>query len=267
MFSRFIGFLAAFYEGRRLILQLTVSDFKSRYLGSYLGLIWAFVQPLVTIVILWFVFEVGFKSAPVGDLPFALWLISGIVPWFFVADTLVSGSGSIVDNSYLVKKIVFRVSFLPIVKLFSALIVHVTFVFVIFIVFYLYGRYPTIYGIQVVYYSFSSIALLFGLTLLSSSLMVFLKDMREIVSILVQFGFWLTPIFWSLTIVPEKYHKILKLNPVYYIIEGYRDSLINNRWFWEHPTYTLYFWGFTLFVFLLGSVVFIRLRPHFADVL
>jgi len=156
---------------------------------------------------------------------------------------------------------------LPIVKLFSALIVHLFFIVVIFIVFYLYGRNPTIYGLQVFYYSFSAITLLVGLTLLSSSLMVFLKDMKEIVAILVQFGFWLTPIFWSLNIVPEKYHKFLKLNPVYYIIEGYRDSFIHNRWFWEHPAYTLYFWCFTLLAFVLGTLVFIRLRPHFADVL
>ena len=267
MIKNFINFLIDLYRNRSLLFQLTARDFKSRYLGSYLGLLWAFINPVVTILIFWFVFQVGFKSAPVGDFPFILWLITGIVPWFFIAETLISGTGAVVENSYLVKKIVFRVSMLPVVKLLSALIVHIFFIMVIFLIFSLYGFYPGIYSIQVIYYSFSAIVLLLGVTWLTSSLVVFLKDVGQLISILVQFGFWLTPIFWSLQMIPQKYQIYLKLNPVYYIIQGYRDSFIHNVWFWEHPLYTAYYWVFTGVVFLFGAVVFTRLRPHFADVL
>jgi ABC-type polysaccharide/polyol phosphate export permease len=267
MFRHFINFLRDLYRNRALIVQLTVRDFKSRYLGSYLGLLWAFIQPVVTILIFWFVFEVGFKSAPVGDFPFILWLMAGIIPWFFIAETLMSGTGAVVENSYLVKKIVFRVSMLPVIKLLSALIVHLFFVIVIFIVFSVYHIFPGIHSLQVIYYGFSAIVLLLGLTWLTSSSMVFLKDVGQIVSMFTQFGFWLTPIFWSLQMVPPKYQIFLKLNPVYYITEGYRDSFVHNVWFWEHPIYTAYYWLFTGFVFVLGAVVFSRLRPHFADVL
>ncbi len=267
MAKNFFKFLLDLYRNRGLILQLTVRDFKSRYLGSYLGLLWAFINPVVTILIFWFVFEVGFKSAPVGDFPFILWLMTGIIPWFFIADTLMSGTGSVVENSYLVKKIVFRVSMLPIVKLLSALVVHVFFVLVIFLVFSIYRIYPGLYSLQVLYYGASAIVLLLGLTWLTSALMVFLKDVGQIVAMFMQFGFWLTPIFWSIEIVPEKYRIYLKLNPVYYITEGYRDCFVHKVWFWEHPLYTAYFWIFTGVVFILGSVVFTRLRPHFSDVL
>jgi len=267
MFRHFINFLIDLYLNRSLILQLTVRDFKSRYLGSYLGLLWAFIQPVVTILIFWFVFEVGFKSAPVGDFPFILWLMTGIIPWFFISDTLMSGTNSVIENSYLVQKIVFRVSMLPVVKLLSALVVHLFFVGVIFLIFSIYHIYPEIHSIQVVYYSFSAIILLLGLTWLTSSLVIFLKDVGQIVSMFMQFGFWLTPIFWSLQMIPEKYQFYLKLNPVYYIVQGYRDSFIHNIWFWEHPVYTIYYWSFTGFIFILGAVVFSRLRPHFADVL
>ncbi len=267
MIRNFINFLLDLYRNRGLILQLTIRDFKSRYLGSYLGLVWAFIQPLITILIFWFVFELGFKSAPVGDFPFILWLMTGIIPWFFISESLATGTGSVVENSYLVKKIVFRVSMLPVIKLLSALVVHVFFVLVIFLVFIAYRIYPGIHSLQVVYYSFSVIVLLLGLTWLTSALMVFLKDIGQIISIIIQFGFWLTPIFWSLQIVPEKYHIFLKLNPIYYIIQGYRDCFIHNVWFWEHPLYTIYYWLFTLVVFVLGALVFTRLRPHFADVL
>ena len=267
MIRHFINFLLDLYRNRSLILQLTIRDFKSRYLGSYLGLLWAFIQPVITILIFWFVFEVGFKSAPVGDFPFILWLMAGIIPWFFIADTLMSGTGSVVENSYLVKKIVFRVSMLPVIKLLSALVVHVFFVLVIFLVFSAYRIYPGLHSLQVIYYGFSAIVMLLGFTWLTSALMVFLKDVGQIVAMFMQFGFWLTPIFWSIQMVPEKYRIYLKLNPIYYITEGYRDCFVHNVWFWEHPLYTAYYWLFTGVIFVLGAVVFSRLRPHFADVL
>ncbi len=267
MLRNFINFLLDLYRNRNLILQLTARDFKTRFLGSYLGLLWAFIQPMVTILIFWFVFEVGFKSAPVGDFPFILWLITGIIPWFFIADTLSSATNCIVENSFLVKKVVFRVSMLPIVKLLSALVIHLFFVVVIFAFFMAYGIWPTLYSLQVFYYGFAMIVMLLGLSWLTSALVIFLKDVGQIVAMCLQFGFWLTPIFWSLQMLPEKYHIFLKLNPVYYIIQGYRDSFIHNIWFWEHPVYTAYYWLFTAIIFVLGAVVFSRLRPHFADVL
>lgn len=267
MVKHFVKFLIDLYRNRGLVLQLTVRDFKSRYLGSYLGLLWAFINPVVTILIFWFVFEVGFKSAPVGDFPFILWLITGIIPWFFIADTAMSGTSSVVENSYLVKKIVFRVSMLPVVKMLSALVVHVFFVLMIFLFFSAYHIYPGLHSLQVVYYGFSAIVLLLGITWLTSAMMVFLKDIGQIVAMIIQFGFWLTPIFWSLQIVPQKYRIYLKLNPVYYIIEGYRDSFVHKIWFWEHPIYTAYFWLMAGILFVLGAMVFARLRPHFSDVL
>ena len=267
MVRAFFKFLIDLYRNRGLILQLTARDFRSRYLGSYLGLLWAFIQPVVTILIFWFVFEVGFKSAPVGDFPFILWLITGIIPWFFFSDSWSSGTSSVLENSYLVKKIVFRVSMLPVVKLLSALIVHVFFVLVIFLIFSIYHVYPGIYSLQVIYYGSSAIFLLLGLSWLTSALVVFLRDVGPLVAMLLQFGFWLTPIFWSLQLIPVNYQKYIKLNPLYYIIVGYRDSFVHKVWFWEHPVYTIYYWLITGFVFVLGALVFSRLRPHFADVL
>ncbi len=267
MVSHFLKFLLDLYRNRVLIIQLTERDFKTRYLGSYLGLLWAFIQPTVTILIFWFVFEVGFKSAPVGDFPFILWLITGIIPWFFVADTLSSATSSIVENSFLVKKVVFRVSMLPIVKLLSALIIHLFFVLVIFAFFISYGIRPTLYSLQVFYYGFAMIVLLLGLSWMTSALIIFFKDVGQIVAMFLQFGFWLTPIFWAIDMVPVKYQFFIKLNPAYYVIQGYRDSFIHKVWFWEHPLYSAYYWGVTALFFVAGAVIFNRLRPHFADVL
>lgn len=263
----FYYFIKDVYKSRTLILNLAQKDLHNRYLGSFLGITWAFIQPTITILIFWFVFQVGFKSMPVDNFPFILWLISAMVPWFFFNDSVQSATNSIVENSYLVKKVVFRVSILPIVKIVSSLFVHIFFIFFMFLMFMVYGYTPDIHYLQIFYYLASMIVLLVGISWITSSLVIFFKDMGQIVSMLLQFGFWLTPIFWSMDILPQKYHSWFKLNPFYYIAEGYRNSLIYKKWFWEYPYLTLYFWFFTLICILLGVFLFKRLRPHFSDVL
>jgi lipopolysaccharide transport system permease protein/teichoic acid transport system permease protein len=132
----------------------------------------------------------------------------------------------------------------------------------------LYGYPPDLHYLQVFYYLFAAIALLLGLSWLTSSLIIFMRDIGQLVAMVLQFAFWLTPIFWSAKILPVKYVNLIKLNPVYYLVEGYRESFIYKVWFWEgHYMLTLYYWIVTGCIFVLGAVVFRRLRPHFADVL
>ena len=131
----------------------------------------------------------------------------------------------------------------------------------------IYGYEPTLYWLQMFYYLFSAIMLLLGISWITSSVVIFFRDLGQLVSMSIQFGFWLTPIFWSLTMVPEEYRWLFELNPAHYITQGYRDALINHVWFWEKPMEALLFWGITLAFFALGAIVFRKLRPHFADVL
>jgi len=262
-----LSFLRDFKNIQKFIWEFSIRDFKARYLGSFLGVLWAFIQPTIQIIIYWFIFQVGFKSVPIDNFPFILWLVSAMVPWFFVSDSIQNSTNSIVDNSYLVKKVVFRVSILPIVKVYSALYIHLFFLIFMIVMFALYGYFPSIYSLQVIYYLASAIILVIGLSWITSSLVIFLKDVGQIISVMIQFGFWLTPIFYSLKMVPERFHFFFKLNPFYYIVQGYRDSFIYHKWFWEYPNLTIYYWCFTLIVLVVGTVVFKKLRPHFADVL
>lgn len=254
-------------KSRSLISELVKKDFYSRYLGSYFGVIWAFVHPIALMLVYWFVFEIGFRSQPIDNFPFVLWLITGMIPWFFFSEGLSQASGSIVSNSFLVKKIVFRVSILPFIKVQSALLIHVFFIEFLTLVYLLYDFTITIYYLQIIYYLFALIFLMIGLSLIFASIMPFFKDIDQIINIVLQFGFWLTPIFWNLEIVPEKFHNLVKLNPVYYIVQGYRDTFINGVWFWEHSLLTPYFWIVTIILLLSGVGIYKKLRPHFADVL
>ena len=121
------------WQNRKLIFQLAKNDFKTKFAGSYLGTIWAFVQPIVTVLVYWFVFEKGLKAGGVNtssgiSVPFVLWLVAGLVPWFFFSDAWNGGTNALIEYSYLVKKVVFKISILPIVKIVSAFFVHAFFV-------------------------------------------------------------------------------------------------------------------------------------------
>ena len=260
-------FLMDIVKHRGLLYSLAVNDIKVRYLGSYLGILWAFINPIVTICIIWFVFSVGFKSKPIDDFPFALWLVAGMIPWFFISDALLSSSGSVTENSYLVKKMVFRVSLLPLIKVLSALFIHCFFIFFLLFMFMSQGYFPSVHVIQIVYYLFAACCMIVGVSFFTSAVVVFFRDMQQIVSMILQGLFWGTPIFWTFAAIPEEYQFLFYLNPIYYIIQGYRDALIYNVWFWEHPLFTLYFWTITTFIFFVGATIFKKLKPHFADVL
>ena len=266
-FRALITLIREIFKNRKLLWQMTKRDFRQRYLGSYLGILWAFIQPMITVLIFWFVFQVGFKSMPVDNFPFILWLVCGMFPWFFISDSISSATNSIIESSFLVKKIVFRVELLPIVKIMSALVVHIFFVGILFLMFAYYGYSISIYNLQILYYFFAMICFSLGISWLTSSLTVFLRDVGQFVAMLLQFGFWFTPIFWSLKIIPEEYQEILQLNPMYYLVEGYRQSFIYKEWIWEHFELTIYFWTITAIVMFIGAWSFKKLRPHFADVL
>ena len=262
---------AQIYQSRGMIYKLAKNDFRKKFAGSYLGIVWAFIQPVVTVLVYWFVFQVGFRADQgVLPVPFVLYLVAGIVPWFFFQDALNGGTNALIEYSYLVKKVVFNISVLPIVKLISALFVHLFFVCFIALLYCFYGHFPDLYYLQLFYYTGGLFLLTLGLCYATGAVVVFFRDLSQIIGIGLQVGIWLTPIMWiadSMLAEHPVILKILKLNPVYYIVAGYRDAFIYKHWFWERPLWTLYFWAFTVGAFLFGTWVFRRLKVHFADVL
>lgn len=174
---------------RKLIGNLAKNDFKKKFAGSYFGVIWAFIQPVITVLLYWFVFEFGLHQK-VNDLrtgievPFVLWLMGGLVPWFYFQEALNGGTGVLDEYSYLVKKVVFQIDALPVVKLISALFTHAFFVVFMLVVFAVMGFYPDLYVLQVVYYSFCMVMFTAGLIYATSAVTVFFRDMKEVVAIL-----------------------------------------------------------------------------------
>ena len=262
-----LSFFRQIGEKRYLLYQLTKRDFVQKYVDSYLGLTWAIFEPLATTIILSIIFTFGFKSGPVQDVPFFLYLFSGMVAFNYFSMATNEGSQVIRSYAFLVKKVNFRLSILPIVKVFSCSIFHLIMLGFLLVILTAYGYYPTIYWLQFFYYFFAMNVLVLGISWLTSALSVFVPDVKHIVSIGLQFLFYLSPVFWSVDNVPEKWAFLPKLNPMFYIINGYRDTFIYHRPFWNSPNEAIYYWVFSLTTLFLGTVVFRRLRPYFADVI
>jgi len=254
-------------KNRRMLFNLIKSDFKDRYLGNHLGIIWAFIQPLVMVAVYWFVFTKGLRATAVSDVPFLLWLLAGMVPWFLLDDAIMSASSAVTSQSFLVKKIVFEVKLLPFVKIGSALLVNLAFWLFLLIVCFAYGYYPNIWGLQLFYYMFCIIIFSLSISLLFSAIMPFLPDVGQILGVVFQVLFWATPIMWNPDMLHGKLVYIIKLNPLAYIIIGFRQTLIEELPFWHNVNMMIYFWLFTLACYWLGNRTFNKLRPHFADVL
>lgn len=260
------AFVKDIIQNRKLLLSLAINDFKVKFAGSYFGIIWAFVQPICTIAVFWFVFEMGFRSGSVSSVPFALWLSVGLVPWFFFSDSWNGATNTFMEYSYLVKKVVFKIEILPLVKILSALFVHLFFIGFLCLLFLANGIPITVHVLGVFYYMVCLIAFVMGLSFMTSSIVVFFKDLTQIIGIVLQFGMWLTPIMWQISTFSGDIINLMRLNPMFYIIEGYRSCFISTE---AVPSLNqgVYFWLITVLMFLLGIALFRRLKPHFADVL
>jgi ABC-type polysaccharide/polyol phosphate export permease len=154
-----------------------------------------------------------------------------------------------------------------VVKILSSAFVHLAFIVFIFVLLVVSGVPFSIYNVQVLYYFFCTCVLLLGLCWLLSAIAPFLKDMVNIIGVVIQIGFWMTPIFWSPDKMAPWVQNVLKLNPMFYICRGYRDCFVDHIWFWQYGYTNLFFWGISLVLLLAGAYFFRRLRPQFADVL
>ena len=263
------------YQNRRLIWKLAKNDFNTRYAGSYMGMVWAMVQPVVTVVLYYFVFEVIFQNkatllASGIEAPYVLWLTAGLVPWFYFSEAIVQGTQALLEYNYLVKKVVFKISILPIIKIIGATFIHVFFALILILLYFAYCYTPDLYLLQIPYFSFCMFIFVLALSYATCAIVVFFRDLTQIINILLQVGMWATPILWDITMLKgqwEPFRMIFKMNPVYYVVNGYRSALFEKTWFWQDFYSTMYFWIVTAVLFGIGALIFKRLKVHFADVM
>lgn len=258
--------LKYYYENAEQIMSLAYSDFRARFSGSYLGIFWGIIQPMATILLFWFVFQVGFRSNPIDDVPFILWLSAGMIPWNYFYDSWSGGTSTFVAYNYIVKKVVFNVELLPIVKSLSSAILNDIFNVILLVIYIMYGEFPGYHIIDMIYFSICIMALSLGLSYITATLNVFMKDVGQFLGIALQFLMWLTPMMWDYHMM-EEYSWFYKLNPLHYVINGYREALINGHWFFYHWVQMIWFWVVTMLCVVFGRKLMRKMKLHFADVL
>ena len=259
-------FISELITKKDLILSLSVRNFRSAYFGSLLGITWVLVEPLIYVFLLWFFFTKAMKFQPPQGYPFVPWLMTAMALWNFISLTLSSSASTFKSHAFLLKRPEFNMAVLPVVNIITGLYIHSIFI-VILVAMLLINDIPfTLYWFQSIYYLFATSILLLGLAWIAASLSLFIKDVGNIIGVIIQIGFWISPIFWSLDTFPQRYRFLLELNPLTYLIEGYRKSFLYGQPFWNDSKGFIYFWSFTLVVLIIGVFTYKKLRPHFGDV-
>ena len=200
--------------------------------------------------------------------PFFLWLIAGVVPWFYMSDMLTVGTDTIRKYSYLVTKMKFPVSTIPTFVSISKFIVHLILMGIVILIFILMGYPPTIYLLQMPLYMLLMFIFFTIWSLFASLLSSMSKDFGNLVKAMVTAVFWLSGIIWNPeTITIGWVKKILMINPVTYLTTGFRNCLINHVWFWEQPKRLLYFGIVSVIMLILAIWTYKKLRKEIPDVL
>jgi len=260
-------FLTNICNYRDVILTLARRQLASRYIGTLGGPIWAVAQPVATVGVFWVVFSLGFRSRGPGNMPFLLYFMPGYVAWLLFSEIVTTSTSVVVGNAFLVKKTLFPVEVLPLVNAASATVTHgvmlaATIAFVL-----LSGRDLPATLPAVLYFYGATVILAVGIAWIVSSLNVFYRDVEQVIQVLINLWFWATPIAWPSTILPKGLAWLFKINPMYFVVEGYRTSLVGIPSASFGFAATWHFWAIATILLLLGTYVFGRLKPEFPEML
>src|SRR5690606_30883914 len=188
---------------------------------------------------------------PDVEVPFILWLLAGFILWIFFYQSTIQGSKSIYSRLGMLAKMNFPMSVIPNFVIFSQFYIHLFMLGITIVIFHLAGYFISFYYIQLFYYIFATFALLFSIALITSTLSTIIRDVHMFLNATLRMLLYLSPILWPITILEEPLSTIMKLNPLYYLIEGYRSALFGTEWYFiVHWQYTLYFWGLVIVLFL-----------------
>ncbi|WP_106496187.1 ABC transporter permease [Lentibacillus sp. Marseille-P4043] len=257
-----------------LIKRLSIYELKSKNRNNYLGMAWEVINPLIQILIYWFVFgsirqRSDVEIAPGVDVPFIHWLLGGFILWIFFYKATIEGSKSIYSRLRMLSKMNFPMSVIPNFVIFSHFYIHLFMLAITIIIFQLTGYFVTIYYVQFIYFIVATFCLLFAISLIMSTLSTIVRDVHMFLNATLRMVLYLSPILWQVsTALEDPLPMIMKLNPLYYLIEGYRSALFGTEWYFvAHWEYTLYFWGLVIVLFLFGSMLHVKFRRHFIDYL
>ncbi len=252
---------------KSLLREFIYQDINTRFANSIGGLLWTVINPLVTILIYVFIFSVIMKMrvslSETGTDQFAVYLLAGLLPWMAFADAFGRSTGLLLEKSSLITKVAFPVHILPYAGAMVAYILN-GIGFGLFLLNLLFNGYlawtwwllPLVLGLQFLF--------TMGLVAFSAAICVFLRALQQVFALLLSVWFFLTPIIYPLSMVPDSYRAWFYLNPFYFFVELYRQLLLRQHLDVHH---LLIVSLVSLCVFVLGGWFFMRIQRSFGDVL
>jgi lipopolysaccharide transport system permease protein len=252
-----------FKHYKDLILVLTAKEIKVRYKNNVLGYLWSVAQPLAFA----FIYCIVFKIIMRFDMPhYTLFLLAGLFPWQWFANSVGASCGVFIGNASIIKKVNFPRSILPLATVLQDMIHFILAIPVIVLFIFIYDKTPHftwIYGIPVLL--LIQLVMTYGFALIVSSINLFFRDIERITGILLTFVFFLTPIIYPENIIPEKYSFLMKLlNPLAPLIISWRLLFLDG---YLVPRYLLTSSVSALFFLAIGYFFYKKLSPRFAEVL
>ena len=254
---------------REQILKLAKADIVKTYSGAALGWAWAIIKPTVMILVLWFAFSVGLRvDREMNGCPYILWILAGMVPWFYMSDMISQGTGAILRYRYLVTKMKFPVATIPTFVGLSKLLVHFFIIVLMMIIFILLGHFPGIYILQLPIYMLLMVVFFTCWSLFAAMLSAMSKDFRNLVKSFVTPIFWLSGIMYDVSSIDVGWiQKAMLFNPVSYFASGYRNIFIYETWIWEERTEFLCFIAVLVLMVVAATWAYKRTIKEIPDVL
>jgi homopolymeric O-antigen transport system permease protein len=258
--------MSALWNYRGFVFSMVGREFRVRYLGSLFGSIWSILNPMAMIFIYTVVFSKIMRArlAGVDDaLAYGVFLCAGLITWGFFAELLSRCQNIFIEQANLLKKVRFPRITLP-ATLFLTTALNFIIIFSIFLVFLLFtGRFPGVSILGFIPLLILQQALALGLGLFLGTLNVFFRDIGHFIGIVLQFWFWLTPVIYPVSILPDRIRKIIELNPMTHIVLAYQQIVLHNTW----PVWNTFFYHalFASVGLAAGSLIFIKLSGDIVD--
>jgi homopolymeric O-antigen transport system permease protein len=261
-------FLHNLVERRSLLFQLVRRDFEQRFIGSAMGWIWGIIHPLVLLISWTFVFQVCLgQTVPAGEdtTNYPLFLFAGMLPWLLFSETVQRSASSILDQANLITKTVFPAEIIPVSVFLSSLVSHLLGVGLMVVAAGVFLNQISIFLLLLPVYIFLIGLFAVGIGWIAAGLHVFLRDTAQVVSVVLLFWFWMTPIFISDTSFPPWAHLLLVANPFYYVVRAYRHLLLGSSLPSLRDMAILA--AYAAAAFVVGGLFFRHMKRGFADVL
>jgi lipopolysaccharide transport system permease protein len=251
---------------RELFYVLSRRDISVRYKQTAIGIAWAVIRPVLTMVVFTIVFGKLAKLPADGAAPYAVMVYAAMLPWQFFANSLTESSNSLIGNANLISKVYFPRLIIPASTVVTGLIDFLISFSILAVLMLYYQFVPNWQIICLPFFLMIAFGAALGVGLFFASMNVKYRDFRYIVPFVVQFGVYISPVGFSSTIIPEKYRLLYSLNPMVGVIDGFRWAILGGESMINWPSLILSI-GITLFLIVGGIVFFRKMEKSFADII